>query len=369
MPSTEPSDGQVYALHLLRGIAAILVMLLHLHGYLTDEPNFVPSGHLAVDLFFLLSGFVIAYSYDEKLKSGMAPKQFAAVRLIRLFPLYALSLAIAVLTVALTVAEKGWGVYSRLDLLTTFLFSSVFLPTPPPLSTFPDILYPWNGPAWSLFFELLINFAYGFVAVKLSGRVLAATIIVAALLLVAAAFSFGTLEGGATWQTYPVGFPRVIFSFSLGVAIKRYWMGPTQLARIGPWLLSILCIAILVFDPGDFLRPYDNLLVIIVLWPLVVIAASRMSFAKGWRIVSQLSGDASYGIYVLHIPLLNLFVLITEWDSGAKWGGHGLRFAILSIGAVLMISCWLSYVYDRPIRHRLMQIFPRGIGIARAPTA
>ncbi|WP_028755391.1 acyltransferase family protein, partial [Rhizobium leucaenae] len=242
-------------------------------------------------------------------------------------------------------------------------------PTPPPLSTFPEILFPWNGPAWSLFFELLINFAYGLVAVKLSGRALTAAIIGAAFFLVVASLHFGTLEGGATWATYPVGFPRVIFSFSLGIVIKRYWMRPVQQSRIGPWLLSVLCIAVLVFDPGDALRPYYNLFVIILLWPLVVIMASRMSFARGWRIVSQLSGDASYGIYVLHTPLLNLFVLITEWDSGAKWSGHGLRFAILSLGTAMIVSCWLSYVYDRPIRHRLMQIFPRKIDIAPAPTA
>lgn len=351
--NTAAHQQQFYALHLLRGIAAILVMLLHLHGYLSDEPNFVPSGHLAVDLFFVLSGYVIAYSYDNKLQRGLSCRTFIIARIIRLAPLYSLSLVFAALVVLATILDHGIGVYSRLHLMTTFAFSGLLLPTPPSLSTFPDILFPLNGPAWSLFFELLVNLAYGAIGIHLGRRALLTIMLASGCLLVVAAWQFGTLEGGATWLTYPVAIPRVVFSFSFGVLIYRYVRQPARFSTLMPWLLTALTIAILTFDPGDKLRPFYNLVVIMAVWPLLMTLSAQIEFGRRWQAISRFVGEASYGIYVMHTPVLNLVVAVTEWMTRSRWAGHGLAFAGASILAIAMMSMFLSAIYDRPLRRML----------------
>ncbi|TIW52974.1 MAG: acyltransferase, partial [Mesorhizobium sp.] len=81
----QPATRHIYLnLDALRGVAAISVMLYHFSPFIADG-KVLPSSYLAVDLFFLLSGFVIAHAYDRKIESGMG---FGTFRLIRLYPLY-----------------------------------------------------------------------------------------------------------------------------------------------------------------------------------------------------------------------------------------------------------------------------------------
>jgi peptidoglycan/LPS O-acetylase OafA/YrhL len=347
-------DLHLHSLHLLRGAAALLVMLLHLHGYLTDEPIFVASGHLAVDLFFLLSGYVIAFAYDHKLKAGLTCRSFFVARLVRLAPLYLLSLLFAAMTVMIAVLDHGFGIYSRLHLIATFAFSMLFLPTPPGLSTFPDILFPQNGPAWSLFFELLVNLAYGAIGVRLGRRALFLIVAVSGITLIGTAFWFGTLEGGATWLTYPAAIPRVVFSFSLGVLIFRHLRQPAiHSRRLLPVILLAVTTAVLVFDPGSRLRPLYNLAAVMIIWPTIVALSARVRFGRVWTKVSSALGEASYGIYVMHTPVLNLVVAASEWMTRTKWTGHGLIFAGVSLVTAISFSSAASSIYDRPLRRML----------------
>ncbi|MDR7145327.1 acyltransferase [Rhizobium sp. BE258] len=351
LPDGEQNEGQFYALHLLRGVAAVLVMLLHLHGYLSNEPNFVASGHLAVDLFFLLSGYVIAYAYEGKLTAGLSYRSFIAARLVRLAPLYLLSVLFAALAVCVAILDYGFGAYSRLHLVATFAFSTLLIPTPPALSTFPDILFPQNGPAWSLFFELLVNLAYGAIGVQLSRRALIGVITLSGATLIAAAFWYGTLEGGATWLTYPAAVPRVVFSFSLGVFIFRYFRQPIIRSRwVLPILMLIMTTVVLVYDPGDRLRPFYNLAAVMIVWPATVALFATVRFGRLWTRISSSLGEASYGVYVMHTPVLNLVVAISEWMTRTKWAGHGLVFAACSLMAAISLSNFANALYDRPMR-------------------
>ena len=353
-PINEQNDGRFYALHLLRGVAAILVMLLHLHGYLSNEPNFVASGHLAVDLFFLLSGYVIAYAYEAKLRAGLSYRSFIAARLVRLAPLYLLSVLFAALAVCVAILDYGFGVYSRLHLIVTFAFSTLLVPTPPALSTFPDILFPQNGPAWSLFFELLVNFAYGAIGVQLGRRALLAVTALSGAALIATAFWYGTLEGGATWLTYPAAVPRVVFSFSLGVFIFRHLRQPVIRSRwVLPILILIMTTTVLVYDPGDRLRPFYNLAAVMIVWPATVALFATVQFGRLWTGISSSLGEASYGVYVMHTPVLNLVVAISEWMTRTKWAGHGLVFAACSLMAAISLSSFINALYDRPMRRAL----------------
>jgi peptidoglycan/LPS O-acetylase OafA/YrhL len=70
----------------LRGVAAIAVTSLHFRFELGKF--LLPHSYLAVDFFFVLSGFVLAYAYEDRLSEGMKPIQFLRLRVIRLYPLY-----------------------------------------------------------------------------------------------------------------------------------------------------------------------------------------------------------------------------------------------------------------------------------------
>ena len=91
MVSTVPLKT-LHSLELLRGVAALAVLMLH-SGQVTGHDLMV-SGYLAVDVFFALSGFVIALSYSERLAAGLGFGKFVVARAIRFFPLYILGIAL-----------------------------------------------------------------------------------------------------------------------------------------------------------------------------------------------------------------------------------------------------------------------------------
>ena len=144
-----------YGLDALRGYAALIVVAFHA-GTRTGL-SLVPGGYLAVDLFFVMSGFVIAYSYDHERLQKLGFGGFARVRLIRFYPLYLLGLLLGlVLTVALVRFGNGPSIALR-DVLVAFAANALFLPAPP--STLGADMFPLDVPAWSLMLELAINVA------------------------------------------------------------------------------------------------------------------------------------------------------------------------------------------------------------------
>ncbi|MFL5286868.1 MAG: acyltransferase family protein [Rhodopila sp.] len=136
----------------LRGIAALVVVFLHgtlFVGNIRYRPD---AACLAVDFFFMLSGFVIAHAYDERLAHGMTWRQFMAVRIIRLYPMLLLGTAMgAVLFIAAHLARHEAGVMA-----TLLMAAGSFMLLPVGLAA-GTVAYPVNIAAWSLFFEWLFT--------------------------------------------------------------------------------------------------------------------------------------------------------------------------------------------------------------------
>src|ERR1700761_7756809 len=188
--SRAPDRRMFYTIDGLRGIAAWLVVCRPLVPLHAGKLNF-QSSYLAVEMFFLFSGFVIAHAYDKRFEAGMKFWDFFKARMIRLYPLYVLGFAIAVLTVPMArlMGIHTWPLDPRVIAPNLFM-----LPT---YITFAGgVLFPFNNPSWTLFFELLANFAYCLVFKALTHGRLALLVIIAAALLVFACFNFHSLDIG-----------------------------------------------------------------------------------------------------------------------------------------------------------------------------
>lgn len=113
----------------LRGTAAIVVLLLHVASAETPDLPVFGSAYLAVDLFFLLSGFVIGHAYEARLSDGLTFGKFLKIRLVRLYPLYVLGLALAVATpVLMALATRQWWLAK--PTAVTLPWSVLMLPRP-----------------------------------------------------------------------------------------------------------------------------------------------------------------------------------------------------------------------------------------------
>ena len=182
------------ALDMLRGLAAVLIVVFHAY-WTSDAANPWNKAWLGVDLFFALSGFVLAHAYLGRLRAGMPLTTFMRLRAIRLYPLYIAGTLIGAAMWWLLQIRAGEVPDLRL-LALTLGWQTAFLPVPPTHSIDGNLFYPLNGPACSLFFELVINLCLALSARFLRPAVLAVIITAAAIWLIAVAVNRQTLDVG-----------------------------------------------------------------------------------------------------------------------------------------------------------------------------
>lgn len=345
----------------LRGLAAIAVVAFHYPELL--GPLGVGGAYLAVDLFFLMSGVVIAHAYAARFSAGLGPGAFLRARVARLYPLYALG---ALLSVAGIAAGLIAGLPSRWTWtgLLTALPNLMFLPSPPVAGRSPQ-LYPLDFPAWSLLYELLVNAMFAVGWRQLRGRRLALLLVIAAAAVVAAAFAAGRLDGGVYWRDAPAGLARVTFSFFLGVAMQRLAERsglppiPVPVPVILVAATGLLCLSV----PPAARAGYD-VLCVLLLFPVLVWAAINAEPRRGAAACAAL-GLVSYPLYTLHVPAKLLVLGVGRALSG---GDPMLLAPGIGIAALLglLIVSWLAARYLDPPLRRLAERVLRVRRLSRA---
>lgn len=346
--ATQRSQNLVY-LDVYRGLAALAVVGLHGVPFLGDW--WPRSGYIAVDFFFLISGMVIARSYDGRLGDrSLSAAAFVRLRVIRFYPIY-LAGAVGAYLVAVAAFYTGretmfGGVGEMTGVLALTL---AFIPHKVgEVGT----IFALNAPYWSLFFELLINIAFVALWPVLKGWRLTVFVILATFGLILAGWSIGSLEGGHSWETLHVGVARVTFSFFAGVWIIRS-IAPGGRRSDGVLVGSgALLLALLWVDPGPW-RLFFDLAAAMIVFPLFAVLAVRFQANRTGETVGRLLGDTSYGIYALHVPAMGIIL-----------GGLavvGLReslpqpFSFVGFVAVLLVAVWvLHHFYDVPLRRWLI---------------
>jgi peptidoglycan/LPS O-acetylase OafA/YrhL len=317
----------------LRGMAAILVVGRHV-GLLGHR---LGPTYLAVDLFFFLSGFVIALAYDGRLQQGGFFRQFLAIRFIRLYPLYLLGLALGLLAYVVKYAEFP----------TVTLANSVLMIPSNPIT--PAGEPSLNIPVWTLPLELAVNIFYALFFRKLNVGVLTALVAIGAAGIVWCAYHYGTLDLGWSWHEFPVAFSRLTFSFFGGVLLFR--CAPLRHrfnTLLAVALVGVTACLLAVPLPAKLLAFYDPLMILIVL-PLVVIVASRVEPSGPMAKALSLAGLTSYAVYVLHYPIGQLTMLVIDRFDHDLERFHQID-SILFMPALLGVAWLADRHYDRPVR-------------------
>lgn len=348
----------------LRGVASLMVVVFHLfEAYADDNPlkQIINHGYLAVDFFFLLSGFVVAYAYDDRW-GRMSYGAFFKRRLIRLQPMVIIG---SLIGGALFYFQKGhmFPLVAHTPvwkMLLVMLLGCTLLPLPESM----DIrgwgeMHPLNGPAWSLFFEYIANILYATGLRKLSNRVLAVvTVLAAAFLAQLAVFGQrGDLIGGWSLDATQlhIGFARLLFPFAAGILLMR--LGKRIHVKGAFWICSLLLVVALSLPRfGGAQHHWVNGLYeagcVILLFPLIVAIGAGEKRVEGVSIrIARFFGDLSYPLYITHYPLIYIYTAWVVQDKvpaarGAIWG------AALLVTAILMAYACLK-LYDEPVRRWL----------------
>lgn len=314
----------------LRGVAAVAVMFFHA-GLVA--PLALPGGYLAVDLFFVLSGFVIARAYLHSLREH-GPMRFARRRLARLYPMYATGIVVGAIGSVALAAIRGES-FSLLAVASAF----VLIPWPNP-----GYLYPVNPPAWSLASEVVVNAALALGRRRTNPRSLAAIIAGSAVVLLAVAVTEHRVSEGAYWARGWIGLVRAVFAFSAGIAISLLPAHAQRASR--PWvlLLPVSLIGLMTLNPAD--RGLLDLACITIVFPAMVWLGSRFEI-PGRRAFGPLA-EASYPLYCIHFMPVVLAQALAR--RAPEWAGIiGLTTCVVTLVAAWALARWL----DRPAEVRL----------------
>lgn len=280
-------------LDMMRGMAALAVAIYHV-----DRINAV--GYVAVDLFFILSGFVLCAAYGS---AGYSVGQFMTIRLIRLYPMFAVGVLV------------GLAIRGGDPLVLTLL---------------PDLdherLYPMNTALWSVLYELIASFAFillyrtgfwGWLAFWLASLFIWGWFVILV----------GRGSVGMDWATLSIGLCRMTFAFTTGIAL--HWIFQRYgIRRVSNWGWSVCFVMVaLTFIPA------------IPLWFVLLIALPGLVYAGAVVDVPQehwaaISGNVSYPLYAIHLPVV-------------------VAFGWWSVPVVLLAAWLLDRYYDGPVRNRL----------------
>ncbi|MFN4042243.1 MAG: acyltransferase family protein [Brevundimonas sp.] len=334
----------------LRGVAALMVAAYHTPA----TYGLMPGGYLAVDLFFALSGFVLAHSSLEKLSSLRAGVPFLVKRIVRLYPLYLVGLALGFLAYLYAAIIEGnlWPT----ALIVNLMLNGVFLPAPQHYALNSWSAFALNGPAWSLSFEMFVNIILALTAFLYTPRRLAMVLGLSSAALVAVAFFHGDLDVGSSISTFPLGAARVMFSFFVGIAIYRAWAAG-KLERVIPWWLSISVLAVLIFLPVPAgYRVVSDPLIVMLAFPVLLASSTGITPLP----LLQFLGRISYGVYIVHVPVLALLLVASADFLGQDFASFGLMGTWTVLALVVALAALLNPV-DAAARRWLTS------AIARSP--
>ena len=358
----------------LRGVAALLVIWYHVfEGYAFAGGGSIVTvnhGYLAVDFFFMLSGFVISYAYDDRWEKTMSLKDFFKRRLIRLHPMVIMGAVIGLIFYYLQGGVKWDGTEVPVSLvMLSFLLAILFVPVIPCASC--DIrgngeMFPLNGPSWSLFFEYIGNILYALFIRRFSNKVLTVwTVLLGLGLGYFALFDvagYGFIGVGWTLDTpnFIGGLLRMLFPFSLGMLLARNFK-PVKI-KGAFWICTIILVALfhvpnITAKGAISYNGVFEILTITLIFPILIgLGASGKTTDNLTARLSKFLGNISFPVYMVHYPLMYLFyswlIENKHYTFGETW-----QIALIVMAGSVVIAWLCLKCYDEPVRKWLTKKF------------
>ena len=356
----------------LRGVAAILVLIYHIfEGFAFAESTngegsglitTLNHGHIAVDFFFILSGFVISYAYDDRW-GKMSLGGFFKRRLIRLHPMLIMGAVVGMISFLLTGCQQWSGDVTPISWVMIALLLTIFMV--PALPGLPyevrgnGEMFPLNGPMWSLFFEYIGNILYALVIRRLSTKLLA---VLTAILGVLHAWIFvGDLSGydsvGIGWTIDTINFwgglVRMLFPFTMGMLLARTFK-PREV-KGAFWICSTMLIAVFavpyIAKSGAIsLNSLYEVVCIAVIFPFIVwLGACGKGGDNYTGRINNFLGELSDPLYIVHYPIMYIFY---KWliENRCYTLGDTLGLSALVVLSSVALAYACLKLYDEPVR-------------------
>jgi len=360
----------------LRGVAALMVLLYHVFN---DAKSFfvwpTPVGEfyhsfLGVDFFFILSGFVMGYAYDNSLSPAPFSKGrgdtltfwgFIKRRLIRLHPMVVMGVLLGVIAFIVQGCTKWDGsIVSIETVMWAMLLALYLIPAPSGLDVRGNTeAFPLNGPHWSLFFEYIGSLLYGLLLHRLPTKWL--RVWVACGIVSIAAYALLQEDGGIAygWSSEPNnllgGALRMLYAYPMGLLMARMFRKRNPKPIKGHvFLLSSMGLVALLGLPlfgGKDTETIYQLVCLFSFFPAIIWFGARGT-VSGWRqrAVSFL-GRLSYPLYAVHFPLIYLYI---TWvgEDGHPYQGYSQPWlsAFITLAASVLVATLCLLLYDEPLR-------------------
>jgi peptidoglycan/LPS O-acetylase OafA/YrhL len=279
------ASGQVRleGLEALRGLCALIVVFGHA-ATLTNSALLFIRMHLAVDLFFMLSGYVMARSYENKLQSGMRTDAFLRARIVRLWPTMTVGVFLGFIMVA------SWA--NPLATVGVLLCNLLFIP----LVSGDNHVFPVVPVTWSIFFELFANVVHATILRRLPVPALAAIVLASATLLIARQHA---PNPGVIGDEFLLGFPRVVYAYGGGVILWRV-LRDRPIFPVWPALSGLL--GFMAFTHFHLQGVVIDWVFIFGLAPMCIVLGLGSVPFKGFF---RLLGALSFPLYAVHGPILS----------------------------------------------------------------
>jgi len=362
----------------LRGVAAMLVVAFHLfetyYHMAPDQP--INHGYLAVDFFFVLSGFVIGYAYDDRWDK-MSTWSFFKRRLIRLHPMVIFGTFFGAIMFYFgscaefpLINETPWWMVL---LVMLWCFTLIPLPNTMDIRGWAET-NPLNGPAWTLQWEYIANILYALFIRKISKVALGVCVAIFAVMTIILCLNIDvtgfleernwasyTVVGG--WSTTPdqlqVGLTRLLYPFFCGLLVSR--MGKLIKVKGGFWWCSLLIVVMLcmpwmgIGTEGEarWTNGLYEAFCILICFPLIV-AIGAGSSVKGGKseAINRFLGEISYPLYITHYPLIYMQMSWVDNHKDAPLSMH--IFVAVCIYVLAILVAYGAYkLYDLPVREWL----------------
>ncbi|MVM34114.1 acyltransferase family protein [Spirosoma sp. HMF4905] len=338
----------------LRGVAAIAVVIFHFMELIAPDykDNFIAHAYLAVDFFFCLSGFVIAYAYDHKLQT-IGILSFLKLRLIRLHPLVIIGSVIGLIAFIFDPFSNLHQVYAD-KIVIMFVASCLMIPYPLVRERYFNLFH-LNPPTWSLFWEYVANLLYALVLVKLRPKPLWIVTAIAAMLLIWEARQANYLGVGFGGDTFWGGGIRALYPFLAGMIVYRsQWIIKSRLGFIPVSLLLLLTFFVPFSKSTAW---FVDLGIVLIYFPFLIALGAGTRPGAAMAKICRFSGEISYPLYMVHYPFIWLVLSYME----VKKPPIG-QLTMITLMGVFLLICFAYVVMrflDIPIRNYLKRVLTK----------